>query len=266
MTLRTGHVQPSREDELDHLLITGIVVEGPGHHEPACWLITAKVVPSGIGCPTISATPGDERIPERGPSCTREYTRPPGRSAGGGEGGQRLAARLYTQQWARARRGGRARRSPGGRISATLGAPRAPAGTGLLSAARLPSKPVAFTVNAEIEVKLERLIREGKAAESYVTDVVHDADQQFATLACRQERAIAGLSAGAFGAANIGLHHDDMFGLIQVWSGYFTETHNGVFARRPGRDGRQQPHRLCPHDAPDAAQVLAADLHLRRPG
>ena len=66
--------------------------------------------------------------------------------------------------------------------------------------------------------------------ESYVMDVVSNVDQRFATLACRQERAIAGLSAGAFGAANIGLHHDDAFGLIQVWSGYFTETHNGVFA------------------------------------
>jgi enterochelin esterase-like enzyme len=122
----------------------------------------------------------------------------------------------------------------------------------------MPGKPVAFTVNATIEVRLEQLIRERRAAptilvfpdgridgrvssdsewantpsgnyESYVMDVVGDVDQRFATLACRQERAIAGLSAGAFGAANVGLHHDDAFGLIQVWSGYFTETHNGVF-------------------------------------
>jgi enterochelin esterase-like enzyme len=41
---------------------------------------------------------------------------------------------------------------------------------------------------------------------------------------------IAGLSAGAYGAANVGLHQVALFGAIQVWSGYFTETHNGVFA------------------------------------
>jgi enterochelin esterase-like enzyme len=41
---------------------------------------------------------------------------------------------------------------------------------------------------------------------------------------------IAGLSAGAYGAAKVGLHQIALFGAIQVWSGYFTETHNGVFA------------------------------------
>ena len=40
--------------------------------------------------------------------------------------------------------------------------------------------------------------------ESYVTNVVSDVAQRFATLPCRQERALAGLSAGAYGAANIG--------------------------------------------------------------
>lgn len=123
----------------------------------------------------------------------------------------------------------------------------------------MPGKPVAFTVNADIEVRLEQLIHahelkpmilvfpdgriDGSTQsdsewantpsgdyESYVMDVVADVDQRFATLACRQERAIGGLSAGAYGAINIGLHQDPSFGLIQVWSGYFVETHNGVFA------------------------------------
>ena len=123
----------------------------------------------------------------------------------------------------------------------------------------MPGKPVAFTVNADIEVRLEQLIAARRIApmilvfpdgridgrtqsdsewantpsgnyESYVTNVVANVDHRFATLPCRQERAIAGLSAGAYGAANIGLHQDAMFGLIQVWSGYFLETHNGVFA------------------------------------
>ncbi|HET6866651.1 MAG TPA: alpha/beta hydrolase-fold protein, partial [Solirubrobacteraceae bacterium] len=42
--------------------------------------------------------------------------------------------------------------------------------------------------------------------------------------------AIAGLSAGAYGAINIGLHQVAALGLIQVWSGYFIETRTGVFA------------------------------------
>ena len=123
----------------------------------------------------------------------------------------------------------------------------------------MPGKPVAFTVNANAEVKLEQLIHQGRIKpmilvfpdgridgqtgsdsewantpsgnfEDYVTDVVRDVDKRFATLADRQDRAIAGLSAGAYGAINVGLHQDAMFGLIQVWSGYFLETHNGVFA------------------------------------
>ena len=123
----------------------------------------------------------------------------------------------------------------------------------------MPGKPLAFTVNANVEVRLERLIRERRIApmilvfpdgridgrtasdsewantpsgnyEDYVTDVVRDVDQRFATLPERQDRAIAGLSAGAYGAATSACTKTRLFGLIQVWSGYFVETHNGVFA------------------------------------
>ena len=123
----------------------------------------------------------------------------------------------------------------------------------------MPGKPVGFTVHANVEVKLEQLIHHGRikpmilvfpdgridgraASDSewantpsgelrhYVSDVVRDVDQRFATLPDRQDRAVAGLSAGAYGAINVGLHQDATFGLIQVWSGYFVETHNGVFA------------------------------------
>ncbi len=123
----------------------------------------------------------------------------------------------------------------------------------------MPGRPLAFTVNAAIEPRLERLIDAGRVPpmilvfpdgridgriatdsewantpagrfESYVVDVVHDVDHRFATLPDRQDRVIAGLSAGAYGAVNIGLHEIALFGAIQVWSGYFTETHDGVFA------------------------------------
>jgi enterochelin esterase-like enzyme len=123
----------------------------------------------------------------------------------------------------------------------------------------MPGRPLAFTVNAAIEPRTEQLIAAGRIPpmilvfpdgridgriasdsewantpsgrfESYVVDVVHDVDHRFATLPYRQDRVIAGLSAGAYGAANVGLHQVALFGAIQVWSGYFTETHNGVFA------------------------------------
>jgi enterochelin esterase-like enzyme len=123
----------------------------------------------------------------------------------------------------------------------------------------MPGRPLAFTVDADIEPRLELLIAQGRVPpmilvfpdgridgridsdsewantpsgqfESYVVDVVDDVDHRFATLPYRQDRVIAGLSAGAYGAANVGLHQLALFGSIQVWSGYFTETHNGVFA------------------------------------
>ena len=123
----------------------------------------------------------------------------------------------------------------------------------------MPGRPLAFTIDADIEPRLELLIAQGRVPpmilvfpdgridgridsdsewantpagrfESYVVDVVHDVDHRFATLPFRQDRVIAGLSAGAYGAANVGLHEVALFGAIQVWSGYFTETHNGVFA------------------------------------
>ncbi len=123
----------------------------------------------------------------------------------------------------------------------------------------MPGRPLAFTVDAHIEPRLAQLIDEHRvppmilvfpdgriggvtatdsewantpsgAVLSYVGNVVHDVDHRFATLPYRQDRALAGLSAGAYGAANVGLHDLALFGVIQVWSGYFIETHNGVFA------------------------------------
>ena len=68
------------------------------------------------------------------------------------------------------------------------------------------------------------------AYDSYVIDVLHDVDHRFATLARRQDRVIAGCSAGAYGAVNVALHHLNNFGSVQSWSGYFLQTKSGVFA------------------------------------
>jgi enterochelin esterase-like enzyme len=66
--------------------------------------------------------------------------------------------------------------------------------------------------------------------EGYMLEVVRNVDHRFATLPYRQDRAIAGFSAGAYGAINIALHHLRVFGSVQVWSGYFVQTPSGVFA------------------------------------
>jgi enterochelin esterase-like enzyme len=65
---------------------------------------------------------------------------------------------------------------------------------------------------------------------SYVMEVVKDVDGRFSTLPRRQDRVIGGFSAGAYGAINIALHHLPVFGSVEVWSGYFTQTRTGVFA------------------------------------
>ena len=124
----------------------------------------------------------------------------------------------------------------------------------------MPGRPLAFTVNADVEGRVEGLIRKarmppmilvfpdgrigGRTAtdsewantssghfDGYIVDVVRDVDRRFATLHDRQHRVIAGLSAGAYGAMNLALHHLNLFGSVQVWSGYFTQTRTGVFAR-----------------------------------
>jgi len=66
--------------------------------------------------------------------------------------------------------------------------------------------------------------------ESYVLEVVRNVDARFSTIRRRQDRLIAGFSSGAYGAMNIALHHLALFGNVQAWSGYYLQTHSGVFA------------------------------------
>jgi enterochelin esterase-like enzyme len=62
-----------------------------------------------------------------------------------------------------------------------------------------------------------------------VIDIVRQVDQHFPTIPDRSARAIAGLSMGGYGALNIGLHNLATFGVIESWSGYFTQTASGPF-------------------------------------
>ena len=45
------------------------------------------------------------------------------------------------------------------------------------------------------------------------------------------DRTIAGLSAGGFGAVDIGLRHPRLFARVESWGGYFTPFRDGPFRR-----------------------------------
>ena len=122
-----------------------------------------------------------------------------------------------------------------------------------------PGRPVVFTDIAQLPVRMDNLISQHRMRPmilvfpdgriggstysdsewantpsghymSYVLNVVHDADHRFRTLARRQDRVIAGFSAGAYGATNIALRHVGTFANLQAWSGYYLETRSGAFA------------------------------------
>jgi poly(3-hydroxybutyrate) depolymerase len=56
------------------------------------------------------------------------------------------------------------------------------------------------------------------------------ADAHLPTIPTRRGRVLAGLSAGGYGAVDIGLRHPGLFGAIESWSGYFRPLHDGPFA------------------------------------
>ncbi len=66
--------------------------------------------------------------------------------------------------------------------------------------------------------------------ESFVLDVVHNADRRLPTQPQRDARVVAGYSEGGYGAVNLALHHPGVFAGIQAWSGYYVENRAGTFA------------------------------------
>jgi enterochelin esterase-like enzyme len=65
--------------------------------------------------------------------------------------------------------------------------------------------------------------------EDFALDVVGNVDRQFPTRADRRHRALAGNSEGAYAAVNIALHHLEVFGTTESWSGYFSVHAEGPF-------------------------------------
>jgi enterochelin esterase-like enzyme len=73
------------------------------------------------------------------------------------------------------------------------------------------------------------------------------------------DRAIAGLSAGAFGAVDIALRHPGLFGVAESWSGYFRPFRDGPLARASAVElGAHDPTVLVRREA-----ALLRRRHLR---
>jgi len=66
------------------------------------------------------------------------------------------------------------------------------------------------------------------ATENWPRAIAHDLtsciDSRYRTVANRSGRALVGLSAGGYGAMNIGLRNLATFGAVEAWSGYFEAT------------------------------------------
>jgi S-formylglutathione hydrolase FrmB len=70
----------------------------------------------------------------------------------------------------------------------------------------------------------------GRWEDELVDSVVPWVDAHLPTLADAGGRTLAGLSAGGFGAIDIGLRHPGLFGTLESWSGYFTPIADGELA------------------------------------
>lgn len=90
-----------------------------------------------------------------------------------------------------------------------------------------------------------------------VARVVPWADSHLPTIADRRDRIVAGLSAGGYGAADIGLRNPDVFGTIEAWSGYFEPLRDGPLAGASPAD-------LAENDPTALARANAREL--RREG
>lgn len=115
----------------------------------------------------------------------------------------------------------------------------------------MPGDPDEYVSSLAIQALADRLISSGAVApfiavmpaagpdvhyngewagpwETYVArDVVPWIDAHLPTDASAGGRTIAGLSAGGYGAADIGLRSPSLFGRIESWSGYFHPLHDG---------------------------------------
>lgn len=112
----------------------------------------------------------------------------------------------------------------------------------------LPAGPASYTKNAFVAQSLvaahqraivvapqgaqndndDREYLDWSEREDWPQAISHDltacVDHRFHTIANRSGRALVGLSAGGYGATNIGLRNLGTFGAVESWSGYFVAT------------------------------------------
>jgi len=84
-----------------------------------------------------------------------------------------------------------------------------------------------------------------------VRDVVPWADANLPTIPDRAGRVLAGLSAGGYGAVDIGLRHPLLFSTLEAWSGYFHPLRAGALVHaRPAGLRAHDPGLLARGEAP----------------
>jgi enterochelin esterase-like enzyme len=90
------------------------------------------------------------------------------------------------------------------------------------------------------------------AWEDYIVDdVVPWVDSHLPVLRVPQDRALAGLSAGGYGAVDIGLRHPGVFRTLESWSGYFGAPRDGSLAHADAAElEAHDPSLLVQREAP----------------
>jgi enterochelin esterase-like enzyme len=84
-----------------------------------------------------------------------------------------------------------------------------------------------------------------------VREVVPWADRHLPTQATAAGRVAAGLSAGGYGAVDIGLRHPHVFGTLESWSGSFAAPHDGSLAHADAAElAAHDPALLVRREAP----------------
>jgi enterochelin esterase-like enzyme len=84
-----------------------------------------------------------------------------------------------------------------------------------------------------------------------VRNVVPWADAHLSTIAARRGRVLAGLSAGGYGAVDIGLRHPKLFSTLEAWSGYFHPLSAGALVNADEAERRaHDPSLLAQGEAP----------------
>ena len=90
----------------------------------------------------------------------------------------------------------------------------------------------------------------GRWETALVDNVLPWVDATLPTIAAPAGRVLAGLSAGGYGAVDIALHHPNLFGAIESWSGYFSPLRDGPFKQAgPAILAADDPTLLVPQEA-----------------